>query len=139
MGSWFGEDFPNPPHISVMGRLSNGVLVTLNASYAYTAHIKPRASTEGISIAGTRGVINYCGDEDGGTQLKLTSEDHTESIPFEPVPHYLAIGWLLDDLVETLKGTKDRSPELASGRDGLIAQEATEQALQGARETRFQE
>jgi predicted dehydrogenase len=138
MGSWFDEDFSNAPHISVMGRLSNGALVTLNASYAYTAHIKPRASTESISIAGTNGVINYCGDEEGGTLLKLTSEDRTESIPFEDVPHYLAIGWLLDDFAEMLSGAKERSPELASGQDGLIAQEATEQALRDARETRFQ-
>jgi len=41
LGAWFGERVRYPSHIAVLASLDKGVLVTVNASFAFTAYIKP--------------------------------------------------------------------------------------------------
>ena len=130
LGSWFGEELRNPPHISLLGRLAGGILVTLNSSYAYGAYIpKHRAHSRLMTLVGDKGVINFSTDDEKGTDLKLISADLTDTFAVAGVPHELAIGWLLDDFAAVVRGEKPMPPELATGHDGLMAQVAVQEAL----------
>jgi predicted dehydrogenase len=133
IGTWFGEELSNPPHVGMMGRLSSKVMVTLNCSFAYGAYIEPRPRSHVVTVVGTKGVISFCDDEDETSAVKLVAADLSDSVAFESVPHSLAIGWLLDDFAEVLRGRKPKSPELATGHDGLMAQIAVEEALKQCR------
>ncbi|MDO9540942.1 MAG: Gfo/Idh/MocA family oxidoreductase [Kiritimatiellia bacterium] len=131
MGAWFDDDLLNAPHITVQGRLTSGVIVTVTYSYAYTAYIKATATAScGITIVGKKGVISHCTDYEKPADMKLTSEDLVESFPIESVPHKLAIGWLVDDFADFIEGRKKTWPaELATGHDGLVAQLVVDEAL----------
>ena len=136
LGAWFGEELTNPPHISLLTRLLDGPIVTMNSSYAYGAYMEPRVRTDGLTIVGMDGVINYCCDEECATELKLTSKDLIETCAHDVVPHNQAIGWLLNDVADVVERGKPAPPELADGHDGLKAQIIVEQALAQARESR---
>ena len=115
-GAWFHEDTKYPPHQSIMARLSTGVLVTLNSSSAYTAYVEPSASCGHLTIVGTKGVVH-----EGGGEVQLVSEAHTESVPCEHPGHKEAIGWLLDDFADVVEGRQPRSEMLPTGYDGLMS------------------
>ena len=136
-GVWFGEEFTNPPHISLMARLTPAVLVTLNSSYSYGAYIaehKPHSSV--MTIVGSTGVVNFSSDFEKSTDLRIVSEKLSETFPHESVPHSQAIGWLADDFADVVEGRIASTPELATGRDGLMAQIVVDKALKQAREGR---
>jgi hypothetical protein len=134
-GAWFGEDFELPPHISVVGRLDNGALATVNASFAYTAQIEPRACLDFTVIAGTRGVIQIAvaaGSieefQRGGT-ISLISKDLVTQIPLDHPPHTAAIATLVDEVAAIVAGeTTIEAAGLATGIDGLLVQEAVDEA-----------
>lgn len=137
LGSWFGEELRNPPHISLLGRLTNGALVTMNSSYAYGAYIaEHRPHSRMMTIVGNKGIINFSTDYEKSTDLKLISEGLTETCVVETVPHSLAIGWLLDDFAAVVQEGKPFPAELPTGRDGLMAQVVVEDALHQARARR---
>jgi len=128
MGMWFGEDLVRAPHISLLAQLSSGALVTLNSSFAYTAYIEPRATSDVITIVGTEGVINHFASEEGISGLKLTSRQLTDTCPMAHVPHYTAIGWVVDELADLVEGRIASSSRLATGVDGWMAQIITDEA-----------
>jgi len=139
LGAWFGEAMEKPPHIGILGRLDNGVLVTVNASMGYAASIEPRPMNEILVIAGTKGVVSLAIDEPTpdafvhtAARVRISSERLCETIPIVELDHPKAIGMLLDDFAGLIEGSKSSPPELAMGEDGLAAQIATEWANDSA-------
>jgi predicted dehydrogenase len=122
-GVWFGEAVRFPPHIAIQARLDHGVLVTLNASFAYTAYIEPRDLHDSIVIVGTDGVIDFRRDwADGTDTVRLTSARLTEARQFGTHGHAAVIPQLLDDLAAVVLDGAARPPALATGTDGHMAQ-----------------
>ncbi len=133
-GVWFGEAVRFPPHIAIQARLDLGVLVTLNASFAYTAYIEPRDLHDSIVIVGSDGVIDFRRDWAGGTDtVRLTSARLTETRQYASHGHAAVIPQLLDDLAAVVLDGAARPPMLATGSDGHMAQvivdAANEQAV----------
>jgi predicted dehydrogenase len=137
MGSWMGEAFTLPPHISVMGRLDSGVLASVNASLAWAAHIAPRPFVDTLHIGGRRGVISACVDladaADRAWQpakVRLLAHDGIEETPVEHPSHIVSIALLVDAVAATVAGEPDT--HLATGEDGYQAQLAVERANRSA-------
>ena len=131
MGSWFGEDVPHPPHIAISACLTPGVMVTLSASFAYTAYIKERATHEAKVIVGEKGVISLERDEHGRAGFRLVSETLTADFGFDYEGHADVIPRVLADFAAALDG-QPPSPCLATGHDGLMAQIAMDAANHSA-------
>lgn len=128
MGMWFGEPVVRSPHISLLAQLSNGVMVTLNSSFAYTAYIQQTAYSDVLTIVGDKGVVSFMDDRNGKGEVKLVSEAKVETVPHESVGHGIAIGWVVDEFAAVVEGRAPWSDKLASGEDGLMAQIITEEA-----------
>jgi len=140
MGAWLGESMPKPPHIGLVGRLDNGVLVTVNNSMGYAASIKPRPMNEVMVIVGTKGVASMALDTDSVeafteavVEVRLNSEDRQEVFKSSHTSHSSPIGSMLDDLAAFIEDGTALPPWVATGEDGLQAQfamdEANEQAV----------
>lgn len=129
-GRWFGEtDRVHAPHISLIGELDSGLLVTLTESYAFCANIEARLRSTGVAVVGTAGAINWHWDGHEEVQLKLANADGIETVPIRQIPHSEAITSMLDDFAAAAAG--EPWPEsLATADDGLIAQEIVDEALQ---------
>jgi predicted dehydrogenase len=130
-GSWFGEAVRHPTHIAIQARLDTGVLVTVNASFAFTASIPqrlPGANYEALAILGDRGVIVLHQAPDGSCQLQIVSESLSRVVPFERHDHTSAITLLLDDFANAVRTGKPLPPEAATGADGLQAQFIADEA-----------
>ena len=133
-GAWFGEDVRFPPHIAIQARLDLGAIVTLNASFAYTAYIEPSDQHDTIVLLGTGGVIDFRRDSAGGKEIvRLTSASLTETREFATEGHADAIPQLLSDFDAVVTQDLTPPPALATGHDGLMAQiivaEANRQAV----------
>lgn len=126
LGAWFGEEVTFPPHISVLARLAPGMLVTLNASFAYTAYITERAQAHAFFVLGERGVIAL-EDRDGTQAFHLVSDTLNETFPLGEAGHSEVIPNLLRDFVTAVQGGAP-SPSMATGDDGLQAQIAVDAA-----------
>lgn len=129
-GRWFGElERKQMPHISLMGDLDTGALVTITESYAYCTNISPKHRCDTHSIIGTEGVINWADDGNNELELKLVTESSTESHPHQTMHHHEAIELVTTDLSKYLLGESPWPDTLATGEDGLIAQQVVDQAL----------
>lgn len=134
-GVWFGEQVRFPPHIAVQARLDLGVLVTLNASFAYTAYIEPRDLHDTIVLVGAAGVIDFRRDIPARRDtVRLVSADLTETREFPTEGHAAVIPQLLADFATVVTEGIAPPAALATGHDGLMAQvivdEANRQAVQ---------
>jgi UDP-N-acetylglucosamine 3-dehydrogenase len=130
-GAWFGEKVRYAPHISIQARLDTGVLVAVNASFAFTAYIPQRlrsSNYEGLAILGEKGVIVMHQAPDGVRHLQLVSETLSEVVPFVPHGHTSVITRLLGDFADSILRGRPLPPEAASGNDGLMAQMITDEA-----------
>lgn len=130
-GSWFGEAVRYPTHIAIQARLDTGVLVTVNASFAFTAAIPqrlPGSNYEALAILGDRGVIVLHQAPDGSGQLQLVSESLSRVVPFERHGHTSVITLMLNDFAEAARKGRPLPPEAATGEDGLQAQLITDEA-----------
>lgn len=136
-GAWFGEGLANAPHISVLGRMTSGVMANVNYSYAYGAYYEAEAKNHTFTIIGTEGIIDYHSDSRTPSEMKLISKNHKENFLVEGTAHKLAIGWLADDFAAVIEGNKEWPRELAGGHDGLAAQKIMEEALIQTRNTKF--
>lgn len=134
-GRWFGEEVRCPPHIAILAELDNGVLATLNASFAYTAAIEPKALSDVMTIVGTEGVINFFEDHTGPAEVRLHSRNLLASIPSKATDHAQVMITLLCDFADAVEG-RPPAPEMATGEDGLMAQIFVEQANRQALERR---
>jgi predicted dehydrogenase len=155
-GRWLGEEVSQPPHIAILASLDNGVLVTLGASFAYTAHIEPRAYSDVITVVGTEGVINYfddrsgdlgepgsAADAHGGALMTLTSKTLTTSLPVKHADHADFMVAFLRDVRDRIEGRATTpgagagaEAPMATGEDGLMAQVLVEEANRQAVEAR---
>ncbi len=128
-GAWFGETVRYPPHIAVQARLDLGAVVTLNASFAYTAYIKPSDLHDTIVLVGTEGVIDVRrGAGTGKDTVRLISASLTETREFATEGHADVIPQLLADFAALVAGTAPRPAALATGEDGLMAQVIVDEA-----------
>jgi len=130
-GVWLGDDVAKAPHISLLTRLDGRTLVTLNVSGSYTAHIERRAQSHGLSVVGTRGVV-----ERRERMLRLVAADREEEISLGDWSEKTAIARLADDFAEVISGRKAASAEMPTGEDGLYAQAVVEEANRQAVESR---
>lgn len=128
-GAWMGEDFTPPTHIGIVGQLDNGVLVTLNASLSWAAHIEPRPMVNTLEIAGTEGVALCRSSQDFRTmRMDLYSRTLTEIHDLKPTGHTSDIVLVVNEFAEVVAHGRTKTTILASGEDGYWAQYATEQA-----------
>jgi predicted dehydrogenase len=130
-GSWFGEKVRFPPHIAILARLDTGVLVTVNASFSFTAYIDKRvkgATHEGLAVVGSKGVIVLHEGPAGERHLQLVSETRDEIVPFSEHGHTPVIADLLSDFAGALLRNKPQPVEVACGTDGLMAQWCADEA-----------
>jgi predicted dehydrogenase len=124
-GSWFGEKVRYAPHIAIMARLDTGVLVTINASFAFTAYIPQRlasANYDALAIVGEKGVIVLHQAPDGTRHLQLVSDTLTETVPFTTHGHTSVITLLLEDFATAVRKGGPLPEAMATGTDGLMAQ-----------------
>jgi len=126
LSAWFGEETAFPPHIAVLARLAPEIVVTLNASFAYTAYIKERAQGHAFFVLGEKGVISL-GHEEGRLTFRLVSETLTATCLLGEAGHDQVIPILLHDFLTTVHGGTP-SPSMATGCDGLQAQLAADAA-----------
>jgi UDP-N-acetylglucosamine 3-dehydrogenase len=127
-GRWFGEDNKLPSHTSVMAEMSNGTLVTLNASFAYTAYTpQVKAYSDVWTLVGDKGVINFFEDRIQPAILRLHSETLTEEMTVGLQGH-------AGVMVETCRDfarmcvTGVPGDRIATGLDGVHAQIFVERA-----------
>ncbi len=129
-GRWFGEtDRKQMPHISVMADLDNGVLATITESYAYCTNISQKKRCTTYVIVGTKGTINWAWDGDDEIKLSLIAEEGIETFEFEQMHHNEAIEKMVNDFASYLLGESEWAETLATGEDGLIAQQLVDEAL----------
>lgn len=130
VGAWLGEDeFTPPTHIGILGQLSNGVAVTLNASLAWGANIKPRPMVNTLEIAGTRGVALCRSTPDfQRMSLRLFSQTLEEELTIDATGHTEDIVMVLNDFERVVREGPGASDRLATGEDGYQAQFAMETA-----------
>lgn len=130
-GAWFGEKVRYAPHIAIMARLDTGVLVTVNASFAFTAYIPQRIKSSNydtLSVVGSKGVIVLHQSPEGERHLQLVSESLTKVVPFAAHGHTSVITLLLADFSKAIRQGKPLPVEIATGHDGLMAQLAADEA-----------
>jgi predicted dehydrogenase len=139
LGAWYGEAFTFPPHIAVLGRLENGVMVTVNASLGYASQIKPRPMNDGLNIVGDRGIVAINNDHDSLEEsaasknpVRLITDSGVEKIAQIKSTHVAMIGELADLVAGVVMDGQPAPLELATGDDGVQAQWATETANQQA-------
>ena len=133
LGAWLGEPSDPPPHIGILGQLSNGVMVTLNASLAWAANIEPRPMVNTMEIAGTQGVALCRSTPDFRRMtLQLYSATLCEELTIDSAGHTSDIVLLLNDFAEVVAKGPGACGTLATGEDGYWAQFATDQANQSA-------
>jgi predicted dehydrogenase len=128
IGAWFGEKVHMPPHISILTGLDTVPVVGISVSMGYAAQIEARTSSSGLTIVGDRGVIDEVTGTDGKVEVRLTSETLCETCPVLHKGHAETIGWMLDDFADVVEGREQSSDRLATGEDGLIAQQLVEVA-----------
>lgn len=135
-GAAIGESFQYPSHLSILGQLDHKVMVTVNVSMAYAAHIAPRPMQDQVTIVGTQGVASYSVDADSPqtysrTHVKVSCYSHAgvEQVPIEHLSHLDAIARMLDQMHQAITDPASYKPGiLPTGHDGLQAQIATEWA-----------
>jgi len=137
VGAWMGEDFTPPTHIGIIGLLDVGIMVTLNASLSWAAHIEPRPMVNTLEIAGTRGVVLCRSTLDlRHMTMSLYSEDLCEEVELESSGHTSDIVLLLQEFVQVVANGAGPDTRLATGMDGYWAQFATETANRQAIDAR---
>lgn len=120
-GRWFGETTKYPTHIGVLAELDNGVMVTLNSSFAYSAYIPPKAYSDVMTIVGSEGVINCFYDREQSASVQLVSRDEQTTLNMNDRKEGKAIPDILRDVADVMDG-KPVPATLAMGEDGLEAQ-----------------
>ncbi|MBO5689541.1 MAG: Gfo/Idh/MocA family oxidoreductase [Lentisphaeria bacterium] len=136
MGAWFDEDFIPPPHISIVGMLDNDLVVSLNASLAFTSNIEPREGLDNVVIAGTEGVAVVRKLTSAGTDSEavLTSRTLCEKVTIPQGGHSSDIALLLTEFARVWRNGPETPHTFAGAEDGYQAQLATELAIQDALE-----
>lgn len=131
LGAWFGEKVRLAPHIAILAALDNGVLVTINASFAFNAYIPARLKDpnfNNMAIIGEKGVIVHHHSADGRSELELLSASESVTEAALPGTHAVDIAQVLDLFCDAVRQGKPLPPEIATGHDGLMAQFCMDEA-----------
>lgn len=128
VGRWFDETVRFAPHIGILAELDTGPMVTLNASFAYSAYIEPKAYSHGVTVVGSRGVISHFDDRTGTTALKLVSAQRSHNLEVTQTDHADAMKQLILDVASAARGEAELTRTTAQGEDGLMAQIFVEEA-----------
>lgn len=136
LGAWFDEDVQNAPHLAILARLDNGVMVTFEDSFSFGYRVNSLPFNFGrnsIAITGSHGVIL---DEPG--VITLISDSRRESVPMEVTHHKDEIPNVIDAFARHLRGETDplSAASLAHAVDGHEAQRIVDETLRQARDTR---
>lgn len=136
LGAWFDEDVKNAPHLAILARLDNGVMVTFEDSFSFGYRIDDvpfNFGRKNIAITGSHGVIL---DEPGA--ITLIANNRRESVPMEVTHHKDEIPNVIDAFARHLRGEADplSTASLAYADDGHEAQRIVDETLRQARETR---
>ncbi len=136
LGAWFDEEVANAPHLGILARLDNGVMVTFEDSFSFGYRVESLPNhfgRNGLAITGTHGVIL-----DEPDSVTLISADRRESVPMEITHHKDEIPKVIDAFARHLRGESDpvSDASLASAEDGHEAQRIVDEVLRQARETR---
>ncbi len=128
LGAWFGEKTRLAPHLGILARLDRKIMVTFEDSFSYGRLVSKTPwnfNRSTLAIIGTHGVIvdGYAADQ---PCFQLVSDDRMETGLIIPSSHRHEIGVVVDDFVATLWG-EDESRYLATGRDGLAAQQIVDE------------
>lgn len=126
-GAWFGEAVDPPPHVSVLARLDSGAHFSLTSSMGYTAHIEPKAFLETIVFAGDRGVIQYTEGTDRKIRVELASADEATVLEDTHLAHSAIMPAVIREFAARIEG-RPHDNILATGEDGLAAQQFVERA-----------
>lgn len=136
-GAWMGENFTPPTHIGIVGQLETGVLVTVNASLSWAAHIEPRPMINTIRLAGTEGVAVVQSSYDfQSTTMELFSRTLKESHTIGTAGHTSDIVHVVNEFTRVVEHGWDDGSVLARGEDGYWAQWATAEANRQSIESR---
>jgi len=136
VGSWFGEKTVFPPHIAILATLDNGVMATINASFAFTAYIPKRTANpnfQNLAIVGEKGVIVLHHTPSGAGEIEIVCEQMSAVEQTHPGNHKADIAELLSLFASAVQRGDPLPAEVATGYDGLMAQicmdEANRQAV----------
>lgn len=140
LGTWFDEAVERPPHLGVLARLDNGVMVTFEDSFSYGYRVESLPFNyvkSSLAIVGTHGII--ADNQNNGRVIELVSELRCEQIPVEVSYHSHEIPKVLDTFASHLRGeaTPESLASLATGRDGYEAQRIVDETNRQAVATRF--
>ena len=137
-GAWMGEDFTPPTHIGIVGQLDSGVLVTVNASLSWAAHIEQRPMVNTLEIAGTEGVVLCRSTPDFKSMtIELYSAQGDETVNINSSGHTSDIVLVVNEFADVVENGRGENTVLASGEDGYWAQWATSRANSQAVEARI--
>ena len=138
LGAWLDEEFDPPPHIGILGQLSNGAMVTVNASLSWAANIKSRPMVNTLEIAGTEGVALCRSTPDfRRMSIELHSNSLCEERTIDCTNHTSDIVLLLNEFAGVVSHGRTEATILATGDDGYWAQYATEMANASAMKHRI--
>ena len=133
LGAWLDEPSTPPPHIGILGQLSNGVMVTLNASLTWAATIEPRPMVNTLEIAGTDGVALCRSSYDYKKMtMELYSATLCETVEIDSTGHTSDIVLLLNEFATVVRNGWTADTIMAGGNDGYWAQFATDAANSSA-------
>lgn len=126
LGTWFDEPVERPPHVGILARLDNGVMVTFEDSFSYGYRLESvpwNFGKNSLTIVGTQGVITDASVENG-REIQLISDARRESVPIIISEHEHEIPKVLDAFAAWLRGAIDEetAASLARGEDGHEAQ-----------------
>ncbi len=136
LGAWFDEEVERPPHLGILARLDNGVMVTFEDSFSFGYRLPQLPNTfrkNHLAIVGTHGLII----DDGPESYQLITEAGSESVAAPVSHHQHEIPKVLDAFALTLRQQEQEPHLLPTGEDGLEAQRILEEVCAQAIATRY--
>lgn len=137
LGTWFDEVVNMPPHVGILARLDNGVMVTFEDSFSYGYGVESAPYDFGkcsLAIVGTHGVISDGIEEGGQRVFRLITDRRCESVPINATHHRDEIPKVIDAFANRLWGEIDEETRasLAGGEDGYEAQRIVDEVCRQA-------
>jgi len=129
------EDWPNPDHAMATCRMTNGVLVHIEAGWAYTHNTPAHEANLRTDLIGTDGLLSYVDWQtsiEGHSTIREFSVYTTDGCRREQVrTQAKAFDLMYSLLAQSIR--KGELIDLPSGRDGVQALKAALEALRQAR------
>lgn len=126
-GTWAEPEFRYPSHIHMIARMTNGVMVSFEHSFAYSLNAKDRLDNHCIDVVGDRGVIRVTHPPDGGVRIDRTFEH--ETIVSDGGDGGKPWTSMYTRFASAVRTGSVEGLHLADGRDGAAAVRVTEQII----------